>query len=103
MTFNYLIQALRLKNIAWLRADQKSVPKAMMLAGAHVHVLEPMWDGDNLSFDPEQLNQLGELDCVISTTSCFAPRRPDDVKRIGEFCKTSNIIHLINNAYGIQS
>ena len=103
MTFNFLIQALRLKRVAWLRADQKSIPKALLLAGAHIQVLEPVWDGESLSFDLEQLKGLDDLDCVISTTSCFAPRCPDDVGRVGEFCKARGITHLVNNAYGIQS
>ena len=51
MTFNFLIQALRLKRIVWLRADQKSIPKALLLAGVSIKILEPVWDGSNLLFD----------------------------------------------------
>ena len=39
---------------------------------------------------------------MISTTSCFAPRIPDDVVGIAELCKKFKVPHLINNAYGLQ-
>ena len=39
---------------------------------------------------------------IITTTSCFAPRVPDAVDKVAEICKTSNIYHVINNAYGLQ-
>ncbi len=41
--------------------------------------------------------------CVLSTTSCFAPRVPDKVDDIARFCKERDVPHLINNAYGVQS
>ena len=40
--------------------------------------------------------------CVLSTTSCFAPRAADDVENISEICKEYGIGHVINNAYGLQ-
>jgi len=40
--------------------------------------------------------------CVLSTTSCFAPRQPDVVDEIAKLCKANNIGHVINNAYGVQ-
>ncbi|EAN86829.1 putative O-phosphoseryl-tRNA(Sec) selenium transferase [Trypanosoma cruzi] len=41
--------------------------------------------------------------CVLSTTSCFAPRIPDDVLAIAKHCKFMNIPYVVNNAYGVQS
>ena len=40
--------------------------------------------------------------CVLSTTSCFAPRVPDRVDSIAEVCAKYGIGHIINNAYGLQ-
>ena len=40
--------------------------------------------------------------CVLSTTSCFAPRVPDDVEAIAKLCASAGIGHVINNAYGLQ-
>jgi O-phospho-L-seryl-tRNASec:L-selenocysteinyl-tRNA synthase len=39
--------------------------------------------------------------CMISTTSCFAPRGYDLVEDIGKLCKTNEVAHVVNNAYGI--
>lgn len=39
-----------------------------------------------------------EILCVLSTTSCFAPRRPDKVDAIARLCNKYNIAHVINNA-----
>ena len=45
---------------------------------------------------------LEEVLCVLTTTSCFAPRLPDDVERVARVCKERGIFHVINNAYGLQ-
>ena len=39
--------------------------------------------------------------CVFSTTSCFAPRTPDNVVEIAKICKQQGIYHVVNNAYGL--
>eukprot|EP00758_Cryptobia_borreli_P018858 Tbor_TRINITY_DN7565_c0_g1::TRINITY_DN7565_c0_g1_i1::g.898::m.898/K03341/SEPSECS; O-phospho-L-seryl-tRNASec:L-selenocysteinyl-tRNA synthase len=41
--------------------------------------------------------------CVVITTSCFAPRLPDDPLAISRVCKELNVPLVINNAYGVQS
>ncbi|KAL7676763.1 hypothetical protein ACOME3_003012 [Neoechinorhynchus agilis] len=41
--------------------------------------------------------------CLISTTSCFAPRAVDKLLELAEICRDHEIAHLINNAYGVQS
>ncbi|ORC85923.1 uncharacterized protein TM35_000311090 [Trypanosoma theileri] len=41
--------------------------------------------------------------CVLTTTSCFAPRLPDDVVAIARLCKVLDVPHVVNNAYGVQS
>lgn len=38
----------------------------------------------------------------MSTTSCFAPREPNDSILIGNLCSKYKIFHIINNAYGLQ-
>jgi O-phospho-L-seryl-tRNASec:L-selenocysteinyl-tRNA synthase len=40
--------------------------------------------------------------CVLSTTSCFAPRAPDDVVALAQICRDAGIAHVVNNAYGLQ-
>lgn len=41
--------------------------------------------------------------CVLSTTSCFAPRVSDSLEKVACLCQKYNVPHLVNNAYGLQS
>lgn len=41
--------------------------------------------------------------CVLTTTSCFAPRAPDRLLEVSELCARFDVPHLVNNAYGLQS
>ncbi|MBN2155604.1 MAG: O-phosphoseryl-tRNA(Sec) selenium transferase [Candidatus Lokiarchaeota archaeon] len=40
---------------------------------------------------------------VLSTTSFFPPRAPDNIIEIAKLAKEHNIAHIINNGYGVQS
>ena len=44
-------------------------------------------------------------DCfaIISLTSFFPPREHDDIKEISKFAQVNNLIHIVINAYGVQS
>lgn len=44
-----------------------------------------------------------EILCVLSTTSCFAPRACDPLVDIAKLCKRFDLPLVVNNAYGIQS
>lgn len=65
--------------------------------------------GDELRTDvaalESQMLQLGPANvvCVLSTTSCFAPRAPDSLEQVAVLCARNNIPHIVNNAYGLQS
>eukprot|EP00946_MAST-07B_sp_MAST-7B-sp1_P002730 g2730.t1 len=50
-----------------------------------------------------KIDELGseKILCVLSTTSCFAPRARDDVEAIAKICKDAGVGHVINNAYGL--
>lgn len=90
----------------WSRIDQKTCLKCIFTAGLEVFVLNLRLEGDKLitgELDNLLLNfQPSDILCVLSTTSCFAPRVPDDVVSISRFCQTHSIPHIINNAYGLQ-
>ena len=64
----------------WFRIDQKSCLKAVCAAGATPVPIENVLDGDELRTDvaalKAKLDELGAENvlCVLSTTSCFAPR-----------------------------
>ena len=40
--------------------------------------------------------------CVLSTTSCFAPRGVDKLLELGRLCAELGVPHVANNAYGVQ-
>lgn len=49
----------------------------------------------------KKISEIGsdKILCVLSTTSCFAPRARDNVEEIAQICQKNNIGHVINNAY----
>jgi O-phospho-L-seryl-tRNASec:L-selenocysteinyl-tRNA synthase len=96
------------KYVLWPRIDQKSCFKAILTMGMIPIVIENRLVGDEISTDVDALRRvLGEVNhdeilCILTTTSCFAPRRPDRIDVVSQICKDSNIPHVINNAYGLQ-
>lgn len=72
-------------------------------------VIETVVQGEELRTDvaalETQMATLGSdnIVCVLSTTSCFAPRAADSLEQIAVLCSRYNIPHLVNNAYGLQS
>lgn len=70
------------KYVIWPRIDQKSCLKCIQLTGLEPLVVENLLVGDELQTDlakvEELIKQYGdEILCVLSTTSCFAPRSCD--------------------------
>lgn len=112
------------KYVIWPRIDQKSCFKSMITAGLIPLVVENVMDSvtGELTTDIDAIRQLlethrsrvdgskdgergdyqSDILCVMSTTSCFAPRQPDRVDSIAQLCKEFNVAHVINNAYGLQ-
>ncbi|CAG2232952.1 SEPSECS [Mytilus edulis] len=96
------------KYVIWPRIDQKSCIKSMITSGFEPVVIENCMEGDelktNLTAILEKIEELGpdNILCVMTTTSCFAPRVPDRLEEISEICKKFEVPHLINNAYGLQ-
>jgi O-phospho-L-seryl-tRNASec:L-selenocysteinyl-tRNA synthase len=96
------------KYIVWPRMDQKSCFKAILTSGCVPVVVEMKKVGDELCTDTEaiesEIERLGaeNIVAVVSTTSCFAPRAPDDVVSISRLCASKSVPHVINHAYGLQ-
>ncbi|KAK6178106.1 hypothetical protein SNE40_012935 [Patella caerulea] len=97
------------KYVIWPRIDQKSCFKSIVTAGFEPVVIENTLDGDelktNMAAIKEKITLLGadNILCVMTTTSCFAPRIPDSLEEVGLLCKEYDIPHLVNNAYGLQA
>lgn len=113
MTLSLVLLALtsyrpRCKVVIWIRIDQKTCLKSIYTAGCSARVVSNKMEGDNVVTDLDELAaaiaDIGSENvlAVISTTSCFAPRRPDDVKGVAKLCKLAQIPHVVNHAYGLQ-
>jgi O-phospho-L-seryl-tRNASec:L-selenocysteinyl-tRNA synthase len=112
MSMSLLLSSLRTsdvqKNIVlWSRIDQKSCFKAVTSAGFLCVVIPTKLDGDQVVTDIDAmqaaLDQHGQrVLAVITTSSCFAPRGPDQVDQVAKLCDKANVSHVINNAYGLQ-
>lgn len=131
MSVGFCIQALRLaeKRILWLRCDQKSVPKALELVApgrwdaldceraesdyfdvlrrAHISTEskqnKTVFSMRSSLSKIEDVLKTGNYSAVVSTTSCFAPREPDQVLQIQALCDKYGCTQVVNNAYGVQS
>ena len=98
------------KYVIWPRIDQKSCFKSILTAGLEPVVLEPVvGDTGQLRIPAESVQAAIEergadaIVCVMTTTSCFAPRGFDDVEAIARICHELHVPHLVNHAYGVQS
>nr|CAD7456595.1 unnamed protein product [Timema tahoe] len=97
------------KFVLWSRIDQKACFKCIITAGLQPVIIETVMAGDELRTDltavEQQIVTLGSenIVCVLTTTSCFAPRASDSVEQVAVICGRYNVPHIINNAYGLQS
>ena len=95
--------------VIFSRIDQKTCLKSIYTANLKPIVIELEKNGDNLQTNMKGIRAAFEdpefkdkILCVLSTTSCFAPRIYDDVSSIAQMCKEFSIGHIINSAYGLQ-
>jgi len=126
--YNYYFQNSNQKcEFLFLRIDHKSPIKSLSLAGVKWKLIETVVGSEyeklypNISISQKRFIQTHGTDAVyvpiediekninentvgiISTTTFFPPRAPDNIKEIAKIAKERNLIHIINNAYGIQS
>ena len=96
------------KYVVWTRIDQKSCFKAILTCGLTPIIVDNIINGDEIVTNIDGVEQAvrdcgpDNILCILSTTSCFAPRRPDKVDLLAKICKDNDIPHVINNAYGLQ-
>lgn len=114
MTMNLTLLALQkqrpdAKIVLWSRIDQRSCFKSICLAGLEPIIINTVQINDEQTTNLEEFEALiasfgaDNICCILSTTSCFAPRACDDVEELAIMAKFHNIPHIINNAYGLQS
>lgn len=102
-------QRIDSKYVLWSRIDQKSCFKCSLTANLIPIVIDTIKEDDELITNviefENQIHTLGasNIVCILSTSSCFAPRACDDLEALAVISKKYNIPHIINNAYGLQS
>ena len=83
--------------------------KAVLAAGLELVVVENTLEGDQVRTDVQAVHDAvaavgaDAVVCVLSTTSCFAPRGADRVVELARLCAELGCGHVVNNAYGVQS
>ena len=87
------------------RIDHKSILKAIDLIGCSVKIVNGKLFGDAVRIPIEDIKANLDDDCfaIISITSFFPPREYDDIKEISKFAKECDLVHIVINAYGVQS
>ncbi|KAH8294646.1 hypothetical protein KR018_000856 [Drosophila ironensis] len=114
MTIALCLQSLRKRRanaryVLWSRIDQKSCFKAITAAGLVPVIIPCQIREESLHTDTDafraKIEELGagNIVCLYSTTSCFAPRNSDDIVALGKLSRQCDIPHVVNNAYGLQS
>jgi len=91
--------------VVYPRVDHHSPLRGIAAAGYAVHVVDPIIVGDAVKSDIPSIQEAitPETAAIVSTTTFFPPREPDDVKGIAKIAADLNVPHIINNAYGVQS
>uniref|UniRef100_A0A182NSL0 O-phosphoseryl-tRNA(Sec) selenium transferase n=1 Tax=Anopheles dirus TaxID=7168 RepID=A0A182NSL0_9DIPT len=110
--------------VLWSRVDQQSCFKSIVAAGLTPVIIDSLLASECCETDRTQtqhepvstfatdvvafetkIQELGaeHICCILSTTSCFAPRSSDDLGALSKLCQNYDIPHVVNNAYGLQS
>ena len=85
--------------------DHNALIKAFDLVGVKQKLVEGKIYGDAVRIPIEDIEDNLDQECfaIISLTSFFPPREHDNIKEISKFAKKHDLVHIVINAYGVQS
>ncbi|MHA1193478.1 MAG: O-phosphoseryl-tRNA(Sec) selenium transferase [Promethearchaeota archaeon] len=85
--------------------DHNSILKSIEMVGARAKIVRGKIFGDAVRIPIEDIKKSVDDTCfaIISLTSFFPPRENDDIKAISKFAKEHELVHVVINAYGVQS
>ncbi|MFW9999430.1 MAG: O-phosphoseryl-tRNA(Sec) selenium transferase [Candidatus Hermodarchaeota archaeon] len=85
--------------------DHKSLLKSIDLIGLKSKIIPGQIFGDAVRIPIEHIKNNFNDNCfaIISITSFFPPREHDDIKEISKFAQKNDLVHIVINAYGVQS
>ncbi|MFX1296718.1 MAG: O-phosphoseryl-tRNA(Sec) selenium transferase [Promethearchaeota archaeon] len=105
LTFAALRKKSNQKIVLCTRIDHTSPLKGIELIGLIPKIVESKLIDDAVQVDPDEIRQNIDNNtiAILSNTTFFPPREPDNIKEIAKIAKEYNLHHIINNAYGVQS
>jgi len=85
--------------------DHDSILKSIEMVGARAKIVKGKIFGDAVQIPIEDIKKSIDDTCfaIISFTSFFPPREHDDIKEISKLAKEHQLVHVVINAYGVQS
>ena len=85
--------------------DHSSLLKSIDLLGLNIKIVKGQIFGDAVRIPIEDVKKSIDNNCyaIISITSFFPPREHDDIKEIAKLAKEKDLVHIVINAYGVQS
>ncbi len=97
--------SLNKRKVLLPRLDHNSILKAIDFLGLEPKIVEGKLFGDAVRIPIEDIKRSLDDDClaIVSFTSFFPPREADDIKAISKFAQEHDLVHIIINAYGVQS
>ncbi|MFX0011439.1 MAG: O-phosphoseryl-tRNA(Sec) selenium transferase, partial [Candidatus Hermodarchaeota archaeon] len=98
-------QLLNKRTVLVPQIDHNALIKAFDLVGVKRKVIKGKKFGDGVRIPFEDIEASLDDDCfaIISLTSFFPPREHDNIKEISKFAKKNDLVHIVINAYGVQS
>jgi O-phospho-L-seryl-tRNASec:L-selenocysteinyl-tRNA synthase len=98
-------QLLNKRTVLVPQIDHNALIKAFDLVGVKRRVIKGKKFGDGVRIPFEDIEASLDDDCfaIISLTSFFPPREHDNIKEISKFAKNNDLVHIVINAYGVQS
>lgn len=98
-------QMLNKRTVLVPQIDHNALIKAFDLVGVKMKVIKGKKFGDAVRIPIEDIEASLDNDCfaILSLTSFFPPREHDNIKEISKFAKKHDLVHIVINAYGVQS
>ncbi|MHA2186368.1 MAG: O-phosphoseryl-tRNA(Sec) selenium transferase, partial [Promethearchaeota archaeon] len=93
------------KTVLVPQIDHKSLLKSIDLMGLRTKIIKGKIFDDAVRIPVEDIKESIDNDCyaIVSITSFFPPRESDDLKEISKLAHEHGLVHIIINAYGVQS
>jgi len=98
-------ESLRKRKVIVPQIDHNSLLKALNLMGMYPVIVKGKLFEYAVRIPIKDIIKSYDEDCfaILSLTSFFPPREYDDIKEISKFARDKNLIHIVINAYGVQS